>query len=216
LRARLHIINAEVAEGLFADAVVLVEGVSDRAAIIAAAALEGVDLEALGIAVVVADGKPNMDRPAAIFDHLRIPTFLVWDCDKQGDGTIKGGEQNRALQVLMGVRISEIVDAATKIASNFACFETKLETVIKAEIGAALYQQQLDLVKAKYGIDRSSDAEKTPSVMRELLVGAAAAGRRSPTLSGMVRAIQQLRNDRLAEEARAEGELGPAGQIDGD
>ena len=80
LRARLHIFRTEIAEGLFADTVVLVEGVNDKSAIVAAATIRGIDLEALGIAVLAADGKPNLDRPAAIFTSLEIPTFVVWDC----------------------------------------------------------------------------------------------------------------------------------------
>jgi putative ATP-dependent endonuclease of OLD family len=203
LKARLHIISAEIAEGLFADAVVLVEGVSDRAAIVAAAAQEGVDLEALGVAVLAVDGKTKMDRPAAIFTSLEIPTFLVWDCDRKAEGMINGLEQNRALQVLMGVPASEVIDAVTKISGNFACFDTKLETVIKDELGAALYQQQLDAVKAKYSIERNDDAEKAPFAMRELLVGAATAGKRSLTLNAIVAAIQNMRTA-IASGAEAE------------
>ena len=194
LKARLHIIDAEIAEGLFADTVVLVEGVSDRAAIIAAAALDGIDLEALGVAVLSVDGKSKLDRPAAILTSLGIPTFIVWDCDKKSNNTINGVEQNRALQLLMGVSAEDVHGAATKISMTFACFETKLETAIKDEIGAVLYQQQIDAVKAKYAIERNDDAEKATFAMRELLIGAAAQGRRSTTLSSIVKAIQELRN----------------------
>ena len=195
LKARLHIINSEIAEGLFADAVVLVEGVSDRAAVLAAAALAGLDLEALGIAVLPVDGKTKMDRSAAIFTGLEIPTFLVWDCDKKEDGAIEGLEQNRALQALMGVASDEIVDASTTISKNYASFEDTLEVLIKTEIGAELYMRQLNAVKVKYSIDRNDDAEKAPFAMRELLAGAAAEGKRSRTLSAIVEAIRTLRAD---------------------
>lgn len=201
LKARLHIIDAEIAEGLFADTVVLVEGVSDRAAIVAAAALDGVDLEALGVAVLAVDGKSKMDRPATIFSSLEIPTFLVWDCDRKARGVIEGLEQNRALQRLMAIAPDQVTDATTKIHSTFACFETKLETMIKEEIGAELYKQQLEVVKEKYSIERGDDAEKAPFAMRELLTGAAARGKRSGTLSAIIKAIQKLREATTVGEA---------------
>lgn len=201
LRARLHIISAEIAEGLFADTVVLVEGVSDRAAILAAAALEDIDLEALGVAVLAVDGKPNVDRPAAIFGCLKIPTFLVWDCDKKPSGTIEGVRQNRALQILSGVAREDVADAATKIEGTFACFETELETVLQEELGFELYKRQLDAVKAKYGMERDDDAEKAPFAMREVLMGAAKHGKRSTTLRTIIKAIQALRNTIVVEES---------------
>jgi putative ATP-dependent endonuclease of OLD family len=200
LKARLHIIGAEIAEGLFADAVVLVEGVNDRAAIIAAAALNKVDLEAQGIAVLAVDGKSKLDRPAAIFTSLEIPTFLIWDCDKQSAGTIDNVKQNRALQLLMGVSEAEVFEAKTVIARDFACFETKLETVIEQELGSDAYLENLNLVKEKYGIERKEDAIKAPFAMRDLLLGAAKAARWSDTLGGIIDAVQKLRRARMEIE----------------
>ena len=81
LRARLHILGSELAEGFFANLVVLVEGVSDRAAIYAAARASGVDFEAHGIAVLPVGGKHNLDRPALIFAEFGIPTYVIWDSD---------------------------------------------------------------------------------------------------------------------------------------
>src|SRR5882757_805248 len=92
LRGRLHIISAEIAEGFFADTVVLVEGISDRAAIIAAATLLGVDLEGLGVAVLAVDGITKLDLPAAIFSTLKIPTFVIWDCDA---GDVQSAQHSR-------------------------------------------------------------------------------------------------------------------------
>lgn len=207
LKARLHIIDAEIAEGLFADTVVLVEGVSDRAAIVAAATMDNVDLEALGIAVLDVDGKTKMDRPAAIFSSLEIPTFLVWDCDRKASGVIAGLEQNRALQRLMGIAPDQVADATTKIFSTFACFETKLENVIKAEIGEEIYKEQLEMIKRKYGIERGDDAEKAPFAMRELLEGAAVRGKRSGTLSAIIKTIQELRYATSIEESPIDQEV---------
>jgi putative ATP-dependent endonuclease of OLD family len=195
LRARLHVINAEIAEGFFADLVVLVEGASDRAAIMAAAALAQVDLESLGIAVLDVDGKNNLDKPLAIFSSLEIPVFLIWDCDRKPDGAIGHLDQNRALQRLAGVSQENVMDAATVIATSYACFETKLEDIIRNEIGAAVYQAQLERVKELFGIQQGKDVQKAPFAMRELLSGAAAAGHSSQTLSLIVETIVDLRCD---------------------
>jgi len=192
LKARLHIIDSEIAEGLFADLAVLVEGAGDRAAILAEASGRGEDFEALGIAVLVADGKSNLDKPAAIFSSLGVPAFVVWDCDKK-NGEIKGAPTNRALQKLMGRPADSIADALSTISDTYACFETKLETVIKNEIGGELYQRLLDEVKNTYGILRNNGAEKAPFAMRRLLERANAEGKTSATLRKIVDAILALR-----------------------
>lgn len=196
LRPRLHIINSEIAEGFFADAVVLVEGVSDRAALIASASLQGIDLEAMGIAILWVDGKSKLDRPAAIFTSLNVPTYVVWDCDRKTDGTLtdEDAKHNRALQILMGVAPDEASDALNQIAGSFACFERKLESTLEVDIGHDLYQELIANVKAKYGIERNEDVEKAPFAMRELLTSAASLGKTSEMLGMIVRAVVDLRD----------------------
>lgn len=71
-----------LSEGFFANAVVLVEGETDYAAILGTARLLGHDFERSGISVIPCDGKPKMDRPMAIYRTLGIPTFAVWDGDR--------------------------------------------------------------------------------------------------------------------------------------
>ncbi|WP_315792730.1 MULTISPECIES: TOPRIM nucleotidyl transferase/hydrolase domain-containing protein [unclassified Bradyrhizobium] len=194
LKARLHIINSEIAEGFFAGAVVLVEGVSDRAAIIAAAALEGIDLEALGIAILPVDGKTNLDRPLAIFKELKIPTFAVWDCDK-GDHQ----DQNRALQILSGVDAGSVFSPATVVADSYACFENVLEDVLKAEMGNQTYQEELGAVKLRYGLVKNEDAIKVPAIMIEVLTTAAKKGAKSAILAGIVSRVVSLRTKSRSE-----------------
>jgi hypothetical protein len=191
LKARLHIIGPELAEGFFADAVLLVEGSSDRAALIAAAQLSGIDLQALGIAVVQADGKTKLDRPAAIFQKLGIPTYLVWDCDRQTD-RICGEETNKALQRLCGVSEEMIVGAATKVEPQFACFERDVESTLKEELGADRLNLHLDATKVRYGMEHRNDVLKAPFAMMDVLRGAAAEGQKSATLQNIVDAVLRL------------------------
>lgn len=169
LRPRLHIIGSEIAEGFFADLALLVEGASDRAAIIAAAAQESVDLEEKGIAVLQVEGKPNLDRPAAIFSELQIPVYVVFDCDQKPDGTIEGDHlrSNSALQRLLGVEPP--YDARTHVGDDFACFESKLEDTLSTEIGDAALNANIDLVREKYDLQTRKDVLKAPFAMTEVL-----------------------------------------------
>ena len=187
LRSRLHIVGAELAEGFFADAVVLVEGVSDRAALFAAATVEGADLEAAGIAVLVADGKSKMDRPAAIFIELGIPTYVVFDCDAGSEEEVAA---NRALQRLMGEE--HVVDCASRVTANYACFEHKLERQLRHDLTPDVFNAQLRMVQEAHHI-RRDDVLKTPSAMTDALQSAALLGYRSRMLKSILDAVLEMR-----------------------
>jgi hypothetical protein len=145
-------------------------------------------LEALGIAILPVDGKTNLDRPTAIFKELKIPTFVIWDCDK-GDHE----DQNRALQMLNGVSAGSVSAPATNVTDTYACFENVLEDVLKAEIGEQLYRAELNAVKSKYGLAKNEDAMKVPAIMVEVLAAAGKKGAKSATLSEVVERITALR-----------------------
>ncbi|KLK93099.1 hypothetical protein AA309_11090 [Microvirga vignae] len=193
LRVRLHTINTEVAEGFFADGVVLVEGVSDRAAIFAAASLKGIDLEALGIAVLPVDGKTKLDKPSAIFSELEIPTFVIWDCDRNGQN-VKQADINRALMRLVGRPEALISDALSAVEASYACFEQHLEATLREEIGSDLFDGELEAARAKFGMEARSDVQKTPRAMKEVLEACAKQGRQSGTLASIVEAIAAIRD----------------------
>jgi putative ATP-dependent endonuclease of OLD family len=168
LRARLHILTPELAEGFFADVVVLVEGESDRAAIKAIASVKGVDLEAQGIAVLSANGKHNLDRPAAIFQSLDIPVYAIWDCDRKGE-KIDGETANRALQRLLGSPEAEVVGAGSRITDSFACFESELEATLKNELGSDALAASLTSAMDEFSVVRHEDAIKAPAIMSQTL-----------------------------------------------
>lgn len=189
LRSRLHIIGPELAEGFFADLVVLVEGVSDKAAIMAAASLSGIDFEACGIAVLNAEGKTKIDRPAAIFDELGIPTYCVFDCD---GGAQKEVKKNMALQRLFGE--TEPFAAALKVAERYACFEHKVEQQLEADLTSAFFLDQVQVVQERYSITKD-EVLKTPFAMADVLAAANAEGRRSEVLDSIVQAILNRRSD---------------------
>jgi len=196
LRSRLHIVTPELAEGFFADLVVLVEGESDRAAIKAVASLKNVDLEALGIAILPASSKNNIDRPGAIFKSLGIPVYAVWDCDKKGE-TIDGEETNRALQRLFGSSEATLVAADTRIEDGFACLERNLEKMIEEEFGTAALLAAIDSCKERFSIQKNDEAVKSPAAMEFTLTKLAEQGLRSPSLELILEKICALKSKSL-------------------
>src|SRR5207245_4288685 len=83
LQPRLRsLMTPMLAEGFFADVVVLVEGENDRAAIVGTALTLHHDFDSLGVSVIPCGGKGSLDRPAVIFRELGIPVYVVWDGDK--------------------------------------------------------------------------------------------------------------------------------------
>ena len=192
LRSRLHIVTPELAEGFFADLVVLVEGESDRAAIKAMASLKNIDLEALGIAVLPASGKNSIDRPGAIFKSLEIPVYAVWDCDKKGE-TIDGEETNRALQRLFGSTETTLVAAGLRIEGGFACFEKNLEKTLEEEFGSAALLAAIDSCKQHFSIQKNDDVIKSPAAMQFTLSKLVEQGLQSPSLNGILERISALK-----------------------
>ncbi|MES2846133.1 MAG: AAA family ATPase [Pseudomonadota bacterium] len=187
LRQRLHIIGPEIAEGFFADMVVLVEGVGDKAALAAAATLEEYDFEAAGIAVLCANGKNNLARPTAIFRELNIPLYVVFDCDEASGPTAR---PNRALQRILGER--DVQDSRFKVGDDYACFRVRLEAQLKNDLTDALYDQLVADIQRDFAIKRE-DVLKTPYGMAELLRRANDRGHRCHALHEIVNKIRERR-----------------------
>lgn len=184
LLPRLHILGSELAEGFFADGIVLVEGRSDKAALYAAAALAGVDFEAHGIAVLPVESKNNLDRPYLIFKELGIPTFIIWDCDDTNS------DANLALLRAVEPDADHQTDAfSTLIATGFARFGSRLEAVLKQELGTESFLIARAAACQVFEMHASADAEKNPVVMRTILAEAAKAHAFSPTLELVIKAV---------------------------
>ncbi|QHC69897.1 AAA family ATPase [Rathayibacter sp. VKM Ac-2801] len=74
-------VPTEFSEGFFADAVVLVEGQTDRIVMEALASVRGSDLDRLGITVLSVEGKGGLRIARAILDALGVPTYVMADGD---------------------------------------------------------------------------------------------------------------------------------------
>jgi predicted ATP-dependent endonuclease of OLD family len=134
--AKLHIFTREISEGFFAEKVILVEGVSDKAILEGAYRAQGINPKKKGIFVISVEGKTKLDRPALIFKGLKIPTYLVVDNDeKERDRNKKAhnAELNKLLQALSG--FDEIKDFPTDTYANIAFFDGDLEKYLKSITG---------------------------------------------------------------------------------
>ncbi|WP_147109447.1 ATP-dependent nuclease [Nesterenkonia populi] len=74
-------VPTEFSEGFFADAVVLVEGPTDRVVLEAVATKLGQDMDRLGVTVLSVEGKPGLRVTRAILTSLGIPTYVLADGD---------------------------------------------------------------------------------------------------------------------------------------
>lgn len=190
LGPRLHILGTELAEGFFANGVVLVEGRSDKAALAAVGRMMGASFEAAGIAILSAEGKGNLDRPLVIFRELGIPTFVLWDCDMDKKEKDRKPEMNLAL--------AKLANPGTEIAASpendhigdcYAHFAETLERKIKEELTAEVHDHCLAAACEPFGLPPSEDTHKIPDVMFNTLQLAREQGRECQMLQDVVRAM---------------------------
>jgi hypothetical protein len=192
LRPRLRaIMTPWMNEGFFADAVVLVEGEDDRAAVLAMAQHMDHDLEAEGISVIPCMGKCNLDRPYLIFTGLGIPTFVLWDSDK--DGKDADRTRNWYLLRLLGQKEE---DWPNQVHREFGCFEQDAGTCLRQEIGPALFDKLLTDTQESLGMAKKKDALKNPMVLETVIKLAAAMGGSSETLETIVDNVLALKQGR--------------------
>ena len=194
LRSRLQaIMTPWMCEGFFAEVVVLVEGETDRAAILGTAYSSGVDLESMGISVIPCMGKCNLDRPFVIFQKLDIPTYVIWDGDEGGKDIKEedAKKQNRYLLRLLG---QQEEDWPCTVDNGFACFKKKMDTTLYEEIGEDLFNDLMKRTQDEFGIIRKDQALKNPHVIQRLIEGAKRKGKSSRTIENIIEKITGLKS----------------------
>lgn len=192
LKQRLHTLRSELAEGFFAELVVLVEGPIDQAAIHAAGRIAGFDLLHKNTAVLDVGGKHNIAKMAAVFTQLEIPTYVIWDCDEGRPNANDHKKHNRAIQRFLGLMEDAIEDFPFRVESDYACFNTTLEPIIRDELGDDDFDIALGNAVTKYGLPSSVDPLKSPAVMEALLLELRQKGKQSPTLDTIIGQIMRL------------------------
>lgn len=125
--------DTAVNEGFFADKVVLVEGASEKYILPIYADLLGYNFDRQNVAVVEGGGKGQLDRLLRIFAGFGIPTYLLFDGDKESDDS-EVKDKTLELLELMGHPLEEISDLETMIEDTFAVWDRKIEHVLQEEI----------------------------------------------------------------------------------
>jgi putative ATP-dependent endonuclease of the OLD family len=196
LMPRLHILGAELAEGFFANGVILVEGRSDKAALTATARILGVNFEAAGIAILSAEGKANLDRPFVIFHELGIPIYLLWDCDQHLPEARRTPATDLALsklakpdQVFSGAPTDDLVSDC------YAHFGKSLEHRLKEDITPDIHAACLAAACEPFGVHPNNDTQKIPEVVYQTLLRANERGRESEMLKNVIRAMWRFFRD---------------------
>lgn len=187
----VNIMSPWVNEGFFADVVVLVEGESDRAAILEVAKQTGEDFEKTGISVIPVMGKTKLDRPYLIFTELGISTYIIFDCDKS-KGKNRHPETNKLLLKLC--RCTEEESPKTSVRGNMACFEENLLTILREEVGDQLYEQLLNQYSSELGYSPPKEGEENPLIINNIVEEAYKRGKKTKTLEDIVKKIVALKH----------------------
>ena len=193
-------------EGFFAKMVVLVEGQSDYAAIMSMSRLKGHNFEGSGISVIPCDGKQKMHYPLIIFTKLKIPIYVVWDCDRckkpqrkcksvgksiPPDASKHKDDTNCYLRTLLKAK-----PEGNQIEDNFSCFDSDLETTMKREIGEALFKRSISKEKQRLGIQGDCKKALTKSaIMYSVLQQAEKNGTPFKSLENIVAKIVEKSNE---------------------
>ncbi len=199
LRARLHgILDSSVREGFFADSIVLVEGDNDYSILVGSFQERAFDYEAVGLAVLVANGKNNLDKALVIFRQLQIPVYVVFDGD--ADKYVKSGasqsskekgsaeaKANRALLKLLRQPVVDFPD--TTVGNECTYFSEAFDSTVVSELGEK-FKGEFEKSCADFGYENLTKARKVPEVFTRTLRALSEQGTRSKTLEEVLDAIE--------------------------
>ncbi len=184
--AKLHIFSREMCEGFFAQKIILVEGVTDKAIIEGVYQSFGRDNIAEGIVIISADGKTKMDKPFYIFNKLGIPTYAVFDFDANSGE--KKPAANKLLQKIGGVE--EPVDYPSGCFERCAAFERHLEGYTK-EVCGDQWQQTFEIIADDLGL-HVSELCKTPQAVSRVVENLRDNGTQFPMFEEIIKKVDEL------------------------
>jgi predicted ATP-dependent endonuclease of OLD family len=179
-----------VADGFFADGVILVEGEEDRAFLLAASLEAGFDFDMGNLAVIPVGGKNNLDSPLLVFQALGVPVYTLFD----GDSNVP--ERNRAKNQrtnrrLLAVLAAEPVDKPqTQVNDDWACYQETLERTVRQEVGSHSGENPCELPPTKLGSLRGKGRKKNPAVLLDAYQRARRQDAGSSTLDATTQAIR--------------------------
>jgi predicted ATP-dependent endonuclease of OLD family len=181
------LLASNVAEGLFADCVIVVEGDEDAGIVDGAAVAAGVDLAGDGIAVVAAGGKDSVLLAAAVFRELQVPTYVIFDTDEKAAGQVSDAGALR-LNAMLTLLIDGTADAkpVTGARPLWAAVKPTLRGVLEEEMGAETVRATYAETAKSMGLSEAS--AKNGYLARTAVTSLYAAGHSSRTLNAIVAA----------------------------
>ena len=179
-----------VADGFFADGVVLVEGEEDRAFLLAAAQDAGLDFDAKNVAVIPVGGKTNLDRPLLVFRSLGIPVLTVFDGDERANQQQADSNKRTNRSLLTLLEAEPVDNPQTQVNADWTCFQETLESTVRQEVGSELWGNLLRAAADRAGFIKVKDAKKNPVVLFDAYQAARQENASSPTLDATIEAIR--------------------------
>jgi putative ATP-dependent endonuclease of OLD family len=185
------LLGTSVSEGLFADAVVLVEGEEDTGLIEGAAEAADADLAALGIAVISVGGKDPLPLASEVFRALAVPVYVVFDTDEKPEGQTTDAGSLRLNTMLTWLADGTAVERPPTAAGPlWAAGKPTLRAALDDEAG-------LDEVRAAYAatardMGMPESTCKNGHLVRTAVAAVYADGRRSGTLDAIAAAVLAL------------------------
>jgi len=190
------VMNTIVNEGFFADVAVVVEGISDVGIFWKMQDILEKNWAQLGIVVVPAGVKNNIDRPTLIFRGFSIPTYFVFDGDSKFKGKGNKNEENTIKRngrylCMAGVDIEDFPE--TRVEDDWAVFANKIEEDIHKAIGDEKSIEIKNKVAEELGYDEADNAIKNVEGAARLIEAVYESGLRIPILEEIVERITALR-----------------------
>ena len=191
----MSVMNTIVNEGFFSDVVVVVEGPSDVGILWKLQEIMAKDWSQLGIVVVPAGGKNNIDRPTLVFRGLSIPTYFIFDADSRSKGKGNSEEddaikRNRKYLCLADVPPEDF--PKTQVHDNWAVFGDNPEKELEVALTGKLFQIIRSQVASELGYPKAADAIKNIEGAARFIELAYQEGNRIPVLEEIVEKITQL------------------------
>lgn len=158
------VINSIVNEGLFANAVLIVEGLTEVGIFQKLAEILGKDWDEKGIIVIPSSGKNNLGRIVIIFEGFEIQTYFVFDADAD-ERRKKNKEINIKLQKYLGGHENPEPFPKSFAADKFAVFHTNIEDYLKEVLGHDGFFSIRDAIARDLGI---LNKEKLESLLKNV------------------------------------------------
>lgn len=195
-RARAYpVMTNLVNEGFFANAIIIVEGTTEVAALLTVSEILNKEWLPKGIAVISAEGKNKIDRPVVIFRGFDIPTYFLFDGDNrhqdsENESRQKAVASNGILLRLAGANVVEFPE--TTVSEQFACFEDDFEAYCRSVVGDNIFEDLRTKISSEHGYDKPTQGVKNYEVVAELILELYNLGHRLPIIEEILEQVEHL------------------------